>query len=82
METQGVSEASYWGMVWKTNSTKKEITALHQFILELIEEDKLSEVDKAKYKELQDFQERLAHERLKKKMRKMGIATHTGVMPS
>eukprot|EP01046_Picozoa_sp_COSAG06_P087011 COSAG06_NODE_33550_length_488_cov_0.575835_2_plen_44_part_01 len=40
-----MSESSYWGMVWKTNATKKEVVSLHSFIIGLIEGGKLCEED-------------------------------------
>ena len=72
---EGVSESGYWGMVWKTNAVKTELTALHAFILEMAEDGTLTETQKQQYKNICDTQETLANERLKKKMRRMGIST-------
>lgn len=69
----GVSESGYWGMVWKTNAVKIELTALHTFILEMAEDGTLNDSQKQQYKNICDTQETLAHERLKKKMKRMGI---------
>jgi protein tyrosine phosphatase len=68
-----MSESAYWGMVWKTNATKKEIVALHSFIISLIEEGKLAEEDCEKYKEILEIQEKAEHERLKAKMKRIGL---------
>eukprot|EP01051_Picozoa_sp_SAG22_P029429 SAG22_NODE_10904_length_510_cov_119.367397_1_plen_76_part_00 len=68
-----MSESSYWGMVWKTNATKKEVASLHSFIIGLIDENKLSEEDCDKYKDILAYQEKAEHDRLKAKMKRMGL---------
>ena len=68
---ENISESSYWGMVWKTNAKKKEIAALHEFILELIEDDCLDDEWIDKYKVVCNIQETLEHERMKKQLAKL-----------
>eukprot|EP01049_Picozoa_sp_SAG25_P021994 SAG25_NODE_8491_length_419_cov_0.812500_2_plen_65_part_01 len=60
-------------MGWETDATKKEVVAVHSFIIGLIEGGKLCEEDCEKYKDILATQEKAEHDRLKAKMKRMGL---------
>jgi len=68
-----VSEASYWGMVWKTNRVKKENAMLYELLEEIITHKgyMTKKEMKLKINYCKETLEREEHLRMKKKVSKL-----------